>query len=240
MWKLKPPQPAKRARPLPRPCWESGWAGQACARYAQEGSCPSYARLAANLPAFPANLRKQLKGANMPAPRAIMAVAVESTQVDVDTAFTVESRYFAVVDALIDQHGRKGRSTGSGFYDYVDGKRTNLWPGLAQHFTKPGYTIPFEDMKERMLFAEAIDTVSCLDEGVLRSVADANVGSILGIGFPAWTGGVVQYINGYEGRTGTGPRGFGIRARELAERYGKHFLPPASLVEKAEKGKLLK
>ncbi|WP_224364894.1 3-hydroxyacyl-CoA dehydrogenase NAD-binding domain-containing protein [Hyalangium versicolor] len=147
---------------------------------------------------------------------------------------------YAVVDAMIDQYQRKGRSTGAGFYDYVDGKRTGLWSGLAQHYTKPGYTIPFEDMKERMLFAEAIDTVRCFDEGVLRSAADANIGSILGIGFPAWTGGVVQFMNGYEGRTGTGLRGFVTRARELAERYGKHFLPPASLVEKAERGELLK
>ncbi|MBN8468570.1 enoyl-CoA hydratase/isomerase family protein [Corallococcus exiguus] len=151
----------------------------------------------------------------------------------------VDHGSYAVMDALIDQHGRKGRSTGGGFYDYADGKRTNLWPGLAQHYAKPGHTIPFEDMKERMLFAEAIDTVRCFDEGVLRSAADANVGSILGIGFPPWTGGVVQYINGYEGPSGTGPRGFVIRARELAERYGKHFLPPASLVAKAERGELL-
>ncbi|WP_434347089.1 3-hydroxyacyl-CoA dehydrogenase NAD-binding domain-containing protein [Myxococcus virescens] len=152
----------------------------------------------------------------------------------------VEHRSYAVMDAMIDQHQRKGRSTGGGFYDYVDGKRTGLWAGLAQHFTRPGHTIPFEDMKERMLFAEAIDTVRCFDEGVLRSAADANIGSILGIGFPAWTGGVVQFINGYEGRTGNGPRGFIARARELAQRYGAHFEPPASLVEKAERGELLK
>ncbi|NOK08088.1 3-hydroxyacyl-CoA dehydrogenase NAD-binding domain-containing protein [Corallococcus exercitus] len=146
---------------------------------------------------------------------------------------------YAVMDAMVDQHGRKGRSTGGGFYDYADGKRTGLWEGLTKHYTKPGHTIPFEDMKERMLFAEAIDTVRCFDEGVLRSAADANVGSILGIGFPPWTGGVVQYINGYEGPSGTGPRGFVTRARQLAERYGKHFLPPASLVAKAERGELL-
>ncbi|ABF90251.1 fatty oxidation complex, alpha subunit [Myxococcus xanthus DK 1622] len=152
----------------------------------------------------------------------------------------VEHRSYAVMDAMIDQHQRKGRSTGGGFYDYVDGKRTGLWAGLAQHFTKPGHTIPFEDMKERMLFAEAVDTVRCFDEGVLRSAADANIGSILGIGFPAWTGGVAQFINGYEGRTGNGPRGFIARARELAQRYGAHFEPPASLVEMAERGEFLK
>ncbi|GHG79316.1 3-hydroxyacyl-CoA dehydrogenase NAD-binding domain-containing protein [Comamonas sp. JC664] len=152
----------------------------------------------------------------------------------------VEHGSYAVVDALIDQHQRKGRSTGGGFYDYEDGKRAGLWKGLAQHFTKPGHTIPFEDMKDRMLFAEAVDTVRCFDEGVLRSAADANIGSILGIGFPAWTGGVAQFINGYEGPTGTGLRGFITRARELAAKYGPHFEPPASLVAKAEKGELLK
>jgi 3-hydroxyacyl-CoA dehydrogenase/enoyl-CoA hydratase/3-hydroxybutyryl-CoA epimerase len=85
-----------------------------------------------------------------------------------------------------------------------------------------------------MLFAEAIETVKCLDEGVIESVADANIGSIMGIGFPGWTGGVLQYINGYDG----GVAGFVARARELAEQYGERFTPPASLVEKAERGEI--
>jgi 3-hydroxyacyl-CoA dehydrogenase/enoyl-CoA hydratase/3-hydroxybutyryl-CoA epimerase len=116
----------------------------------------------------------------------------------------------------------------------VDGNRTGLWDGLYEHFHKAGHEIPFEDMKERMLFAEALETVKCFDEGVLRSVPDANIGSIMGIGFPPWTGGVIQYINGYEG----GLAGFVARARELAERYGDHFQPPESLVKKAEQGEI--
>ncbi|MGI5135005.1 3-hydroxyacyl-CoA dehydrogenase NAD-binding domain-containing protein [Streptomyces sp. CA-106110] len=139
----------------------------------------------------------------------------------------------AVIDRMVDEFGRTGRSGGAGFYEYgEDGKRGRLWPGLREHFTKPGHTIPFEDMQERMLFSEALDTVRLLEEGVLTSVADANIGSIFGIGFPGWTGGVLQYINGYEG----GLPGFVARARELAERYGERFTPPALLVEKAEKG----
>jgi 3-hydroxyacyl-CoA dehydrogenase/enoyl-CoA hydratase/3-hydroxybutyryl-CoA epimerase len=138
----------------------------------------------------------------------------------------------AVVDRMIDEFGRGGRSWGAGFYAYADGRRTGLWPGLYEHFTVAGREIPFEDMKERMLFAEALDAVRCLDEGVLRSVPEANVGSILGIGFPAWTGGVLQYINGYLG----GLCGFVTRARELADRYGERFEPPASLVARAGKG----
>ncbi|MEV0961571.1 MULTISPECIES: 3-hydroxyacyl-CoA dehydrogenase NAD-binding domain-containing protein [unclassified Streptomyces] len=146
----------------------------------------------------------------------------------------------AVIDRLVDEFGRTGRSGGAGFYDYVDGKRSGLWPGLREHFAKPGVHVPFEDMKERMLFSEALDTVRCLEEGVLTSVADANIGSIMGIGFPAWTGGVLQYINGYQGRGGAGDGlpGFVARARELAEAYGERFEPPALLVEKAERGEV--
>ncbi|MEV6738182.1 3-hydroxyacyl-CoA dehydrogenase NAD-binding domain-containing protein [Streptomyces sp. NPDC051104] len=139
----------------------------------------------------------------------------------------------AVIDRMVDEFGRTGRSGGAGFYEYGDdGRRGRLWPGLREHFTEPGYQIPFRDMQERMLFSEALDTVRLIEEGVLTSVADANIGSIFGIGFPGWTGGVLQYINGYEG----GLPGFVARARELAERYGERFTPPALLVEKAEKG----
>ncbi|MFD5322445.1 3-hydroxyacyl-CoA dehydrogenase NAD-binding domain-containing protein [Streptomyces sp. NPDC127092] len=140
-----------------------------------------------------------------------------------------------VIDRMVDEFGRPGRSGGAGFYEYgEDGKRGRLWPGLREHFTKPEVEIPFRDMQERMLFAEALDTVRLLEEGVLTSVADANIGSILGIGFPAWTGGVLQYINGYEG----GVAGFVERARELAATYGERFNPPALLVEKAERGEV--
>ena len=138
----------------------------------------------------------------------------------------------AVIDRMIDEFSRHGRSSGAGFYEYVDGRRTGLWPGLVEHFAVAGREIPFEDMKERMLFSEALDTIRCLDEGVLRSVPDANIGSILGIGFPAWTGGTLQYVNGYPG----GLPGFVARARELTASYGERFEPPASLVAKAENG----
>jgi 3-hydroxyacyl-CoA dehydrogenase/enoyl-CoA hydratase/3-hydroxybutyryl-CoA epimerase len=138
-----------------------------------------------------------------------------------------------VMDRMIDEYGREGRSSGAGFYDYDEsGKRVGLWPGLGEAFPPDGQQVPFRDPQERMLFAESLETVRCFDEGVLTSVADANVGSIMGIGFPAWTGGVAQYINQYEG----GLPGFVARARELAERYGEHFTPPESLVAKAQRG----
>lgn len=139
----------------------------------------------------------------------------------------------AVLDRVLLEYDRPGRAGGAGFYDYAGGRRTGLWPGLAEHFgpVRPD-AVPFADMVERMLFAEALETVRCFDEGVLTSVPDANVGSRLGIGFPRWTGGTVQYIDGYPG----GVAGFVRRAEELADRYGERFRPPASLVAKAERG----
>ncbi len=144
-----------------------------------------------------------------------------------------ERQSFQVVDRMLAE-GRAGKLEGAGFYDYEDGKRTGLWKGLKEMFpqTDDPASISLRDLEERMLFAEALESVRCLDEGVIESVADANIGSILGIGFPGWTGGVLQYINGYD----DGVAGFVARARELAEKYGERFEPPASLVEKAERG----
>jgi 3-hydroxyacyl-CoA dehydrogenase/enoyl-CoA hydratase/3-hydroxybutyryl-CoA epimerase len=140
----------------------------------------------------------------------------------------------AVVDTLIDKFDRKGKSTGKGFYDYPQGGKKAIAAEVVKEFWKPGTELPMEDMKERMLFIEAIETVKCWEENVIRNAADANIGSIMGIGFPAWTGGVIQYINNYPG----GMKAFVARARELAKKYGERFNPPKLLVEKAEKGEL--
>jgi 3-hydroxyacyl-CoA dehydrogenase/enoyl-CoA hydratase/3-hydroxybutyryl-CoA epimerase len=141
-----------------------------------------------------------------------------------------------VIDRMLDEFERPGRLEGAGFYEYEDGKRTRLWPGLREAFppVSDPSQIDLRDLEERMLIIEALETVKCLDEGVIESVADANIGSIMGIGFPGWTGGVLQYVNGYAG----GLPGFVARARELAGRYGERFEPPASLVEKAERGEV--
>jgi 3-hydroxyacyl-CoA dehydrogenase/enoyl-CoA hydratase/3-hydroxybutyryl-CoA epimerase len=141
-----------------------------------------------------------------------------------------------VIDTMLAEE-RPGKLEGKGFYEYDEaGKRTRVWPGLKEKFpvTVDPFEINLTDLEERMLFIETLETVKCLDEGVIETVADANIGSIMGIGFPAWTGGVLQYANGYDG----GLAGFVARARELAAKYGDRFEPPASLVEKAERGEV--
>ncbi len=139
----------------------------------------------------------------------------------------------AVVEKMI-EIGRPSRLAGAGFYEYADGKRVGLWPGLRETFTaavdgQGSAQIPLQDAIDRMLFAEALETQKCIDEGVLTSTADANIGSIMGIGFPPYTGGSAQFIVGYEGPLGVGKAAFVARAKELAARYGDRFLPPASL-----------
>ena len=135
----------------------------------------------------------------------------------------------AVIDRMIDEFERPGRSGGAGFYSYVDGKRAGLWPGLRTEFGADRHDVELAELSERMLVIEALETVRCFDEGVLTSVPDANIGSIFGIGFPAWTGGVVQYVEGFPG----GVAGFVRRADELAARYGPRFEVPASLRARA-------
>ncbi len=145
----------------------------------------------------------------------------------------------AVVKTMLEL-GRSGRLRGAGFYDYVDGKRTGLWPGLAETFPVAEEQIHFKDVQERQLFIEALETASCFEEGVLESSAAANIGSIMGIGFPPATGGAAQYMHGYEGADGTiGLAAFVARADELAERYGDRFRPSTYLRDLAASGERL-
>jgi 3-hydroxyacyl-CoA dehydrogenase/enoyl-CoA hydratase/3-hydroxybutyryl-CoA epimerase len=140
-----------------------------------------------------------------------------------------------VVTTMIEA-GRPGRLRGAGFYDYDEsGARLGLWKGLADTFPVSERAPRFDDLvdlKDRMLFIEAVETARCFEEGVIESAAAANIGSIMGIGYPANTGGAVQFMQGYEG----GLAGFVARARELAATYGERFEPPAYLVDLAEKG----
>jgi 3-hydroxyacyl-CoA dehydrogenase / enoyl-CoA hydratase / 3-hydroxybutyryl-CoA epimerase len=131
--------------------------------------------------------------------------------------------------------GRPGHLRGGGFFDYDEkGKRTGLWPGLAEAFPVKGNPadVDIHELEERMLVIEAVESARCVEEGVIITTADANIGSIMGIGFPPWTGGVLQYINGYPG----GIAGFVVRADELADSHGDRFTPNPLLRKKAENG----
>lgn len=139
-----------------------------------------------------------------------------------------------VFERMVMEFKRPGRAGGGGFYDYpADGKKA-LWPGLTKAFGRGTIDVDFEELKDRLLYRQAIETARCLEEGVLTTFHDANIGSIFGIGFPAWTGGALQFINH------VGPRKFVQRAEALAKKYGVRFAVPAIVRDKAGNGELFR
>ena len=124
-----------------------------------------------------------------------------------------------LVERMVKEFDRNGRAAGAGFYDYPQerGAKKSLWPELKPLFEKPDAAWDMQELKDRLLFRQAVETARCLSEGVLTTVHDANIGSIFGIGFPAWTGGALQFIYGM------GVEAFAARAAELAARHGKGF-----------------
>jgi 3-hydroxyacyl-CoA dehydrogenase / enoyl-CoA hydratase / 3-hydroxybutyryl-CoA epimerase len=128
--------------------------------------------------------------------------------------------------------GRVGKKAGRGFYDWPEqaGGEKLLWPGLAELFPRAEDQPVQQELIDRLLYVQANEAARCLDEGVLRSVADANVGSILGWGFAPFLGGVLQFVNH------VGPAQFVQRLRELAGRHGRRFEPAECLLALATKG----
>ena len=122
-----------------------------------------------------------------------------------------------LVERMVKELKRPGRAGGGGFYDYPAGEKKHLWPELRGLFEKPDVAWNVQEIQDRLLYRQAIETARCLAEGVLTSVHDANIGSIFGIGFPAWTGGAMQFIYG------TGIEAFLRRADKLAAKYGAGF-----------------
>jgi 3-hydroxyacyl-CoA dehydrogenase/enoyl-CoA hydratase/3-hydroxybutyryl-CoA epimerase len=125
---------------------------------------------------------------------------------------------------------RTGKSAGQGFYQYPADAKKSLWSELNQYKSADN-AISLQDIKDRLLFIMAIETVRCVEEDVLRSAGDANIGATIGIGYPHWTGGTLQFINQY------GLENFIERANQLANLYGERFAAPKLLSEMAQAGK---
>lgn len=144
-----------------------------------------------------------------------------------------QSQMRALIQWLTLENGRGGRHHGGGYYDYhADGSKT-IWPPLLEKYHKPEVSIPDQDIKDRLLFRQVIEALKCLETNVLRSVADGNIGSIMGIGAPPWTGGLIQFVNTY------GLENFISRCDELAAKYGDRFAAPAIVAEKLAAGEVL-
>lgn len=135
----------------------------------------------------------------------------------------------AVAEIMVKQLNRRGKSRQAGFYEYSDQKKDKIWTALLDHFPLNSKQLDQQLMTERLLFVQCLEAVRCLEEDVLQSNAEANLGSIYGWGFAPFKGGVLQYINDY------GISEFVTRTQELETLYGKRFELPALLKEMNEK-----
>jgi 3-hydroxyacyl-CoA dehydrogenase/enoyl-CoA hydratase/3-hydroxybutyryl-CoA epimerase len=130
-----------------------------------------------------------------------------------------------IVERMVHEFKRSGRAAGAGFYDYPSSGHKRLWSGLKPHFEKPLTDDPQAlqlRIKQRLLYRQAVETARCLQENVLTSAHDANIGSMFGIGFPAWTGGALQFV------FSEGLDNFVNNCRQLAQQHGQGFdLSPA-------------
>jgi 3-hydroxyacyl-CoA dehydrogenase/enoyl-CoA hydratase/3-hydroxybutyryl-CoA epimerase len=138
----------------------------------------------------------------------------------------------SVVGTMIGEYHRGGRYHGGGFYEYSQDGSKSIWPQLLDLYYKPDVQVADQDIKDRLLFRQVIESLKCLETGVLRSVADGNIGSIMGIGAPVHTGGLLQFVNTY------GLENFIQRCDELARIYGERFKAPAIVGEKLKAGEL--
>ncbi|MEM7545888.1 MAG: 3-hydroxyacyl-CoA dehydrogenase NAD-binding domain-containing protein [Pseudomonadota bacterium] len=134
----------------------------------------------------------------------------------VSNGFPAEGAHTKAVAHEMVALGRGGRHYGGGFYEYAPDGTKSLWDGLGQ-FAKGNAKITMQDAEDRLLYRQAIETLRCLDEGVLRTEVEANLGGIFAIGFPAHTGGAIQFIRG------VGIDEFAARAKALEAAYGERF-----------------
>ncbi len=135
----------------------------------------------------------------------------------------------SVMETMYVKNGRAGRKNSKGFYDYPEKGQKSLWPGLAELFpSKPETEWPsVEELKKRLLYAQALEAVRCMEEGVLTDPEDGDVGGIFGLGFAPYTGGPISLIDT------VGTAKFAKECEVLAQKYGERFTPPKLLKEMA-------
>tara|TARA_B100001094_G_C18074527_1_gene741892 strand:- start:482 stop:1243 length:762 start_codon:yes stop_codon:yes gene_type:complete len=137
-----------------------------------------------------------------------------------------------VIELMVKNLNREGRSGTGGFYDYPINQKKYIWENLEKYFPVLTNGIPEKDIIDRLIFSQILEAISCFEKNIITSVQDANIGSILGLGFPSTSGGVLQFVNNY------GVLKFRDRSLQLADQYGKRFTPPKLLNEMAKTKKV--
>ncbi|MER9687561.1 3-hydroxyacyl-CoA dehydrogenase NAD-binding domain-containing protein [Mesorhizobium sp. M0139] len=145
---------------------------------------------------------------------------------------SVDPRQMALINTLVDTHGRFGRKNGKGFYDYpAKPAKKKLWPGLKDLYPQlEAEKVDYEELQQRLLVTIALEAARVMEEGIVTDPREADVGSILAFGFAPFTGGALSYIDGI------GAGEFVRIAKGLQKKYGAEFKAPKLLLDLAEKG----
>jgi 3-hydroxyacyl-CoA dehydrogenase/enoyl-CoA hydratase/3-hydroxybutyryl-CoA epimerase len=151
------------------------------------------------------------------------------TRLDLGAAY--QGRPGHAVAARMVELGRIGKKAGQGYYDYPEGGKKRLWPGLAEHFPRAAVQPDAAQLVERLIAVQAVETVRCMEEGVLATARDADVGAVLGWGFPAFRGGPLSEVDRDSAAA------FLARCERLAASHGERYAPPALLRAMAQAGK---
>ncbi len=154
---------------------------------------------------------------------------LQQTREDLGPKFVPPVSYEVLRRFVVDLK-RLGRKSGGGFYDYPPAGRKRLWPGLAEQYPRAAKQPSDTEVRKRLLYIQALETVRCFEEGVVTSAAEADLGSILGWGFPAWTGGTLSFVDNL------GLPEFVRECQRLARSCGPRFKPPRGLIERAARG----
>ncbi len=135
-----------------------------------------------------------------------------------------------LVQTFVEDLGRVGKKAGKGFYDYPEKGSKRLWPGLAEHCPPSAEQPDVEEVKKRLMYIQSVETARCMEEGVITEKRDADVGSIMGWGFPPFRGGVLSLVDTI------GIVDFVADCDRLAQAHGPRFSPPKLLRDMAAKG----
>jgi 3-hydroxyacyl-CoA dehydrogenase / enoyl-CoA hydratase / 3-hydroxybutyryl-CoA epimerase len=144
----------------------------------------------------------------------------------------VDARHIELIETMAVKHGRLGRKNGKGFYDYpAKPAKKHVWPELKTLYPQQDADkVGVNELKERFLYVIALEAARVMEESIVTDPREADVGSILAFGFAPYTGGTLSYIDGI------GAAKFVARAKELASKYGPHFMPGKLLEDMAAKG----
>jgi 3-hydroxyacyl-CoA dehydrogenase/enoyl-CoA hydratase/3-hydroxybutyryl-CoA epimerase len=140
-----------------------------------------------------------------------------SKQSILDGVLSEEDGAYQVTRMMVEDLGRFGKKNKKGFYEYPEVGKKYLWEGLAEYFPVSKNQPDVEEVKKRLLYRQVVESIRCIDEGVLMTKLDGNIGSILAWGFPPYAGGTLNFA----GFVGT--ETFLNEGERLANTYGERF-----------------